>query len=94
MNDDKKIVETSNFGMMGFWAFSILFLFCEFGERVTDRFDMFGDNLQRCDWYKLPFKMKRMYLIFLSDTQQSKNITTYANILNTRETFKKVIFYV
>ena len=66
------------------------FVVCESGERVTNQFDMIDDELGRCDWHKLPIKMQKMYLIFRSDTQQSKNITSYGNIVCTRETFKRV----
>lgn len=72
------------------WAYGALFLVCEPGQRVTNQFEMFSEELQRCDWDELPIEMRRMYLIFLSDTQQPVNIACFFNVICSRETFKKV----
>lgn len=69
----------------------IVLLICELGERVADEFDAYHSKLCQCDWYLLPFKMQRMYLIFVGHTQQTPKIQGYANVECTRDTFKKVI---
>ena len=66
-------------------------IICEPGERVTDQFDQFGQEVGRCEWNMLPIEMQRMYLIFLSDTQQPVHIGGYGGILCARDTFKRVI---
>lgn len=65
-------------------------ILCEFGEEVTYQFGQFDVEFGRCEWIKLSIKMQRIYLNFLLDTQQPKNIQSYGGIECTRETFKKV----
>lgn len=72
------------------WTFACYFVFCELGERVAIQFELFDVELNRCGWNKLPIEMRRMYMIFLSGTQQPANIRSYGSILCTRETFKRV----
>lgn len=68
-----------------------VFVLCEPGARMTDQFEAIGDELEQCNWYTLPIKMQQLYIIFLADTQNSINITSFAGIECTRETSKKVI---
>lgn len=51
---------------------------------------MFDKELERCAWHTLPIQIQRMYLIFISDTQQTENIKCYGNIQCTRKTFEQV----
>lgn len=90
MNENAQLFEILDAPMIASWMFELLFAICELGERVTIGFESFGDELERCDWYKLPTKMQRMHLMFLVDTQQPVNIECFGNILCTRDTFKKV----
>lgn len=73
-----------------FWTLAFFFFICEPGERVTNQFEQFHVEFGRCEWTILPIEMQRMYLIFLSDTQQPTILQSYAGISRTRETFKKV----
>ena len=90
-DDNSKLFETMVLSLALFWIFVLNFAICESGERITHQFDQFHIEIGRCEWNKLPIEMQRMYLIFLSDTQQPVNIRSYGGILCTRETFKKVI---
>lgn len=74
------------------WIFVLTLAFCDPGQRVTNQFEEFGEELSRCDWYSIPIEIQRIYLIFLSDTQQPKIIQSYGGIACTRDTCKKVIF--
>ena len=65
-------------------------MICEPGERVTNTFHAFDNELCRCNWYSSPIKFQRFYLIFLLDTQLPVDTHSYGNIQCTRETFKKV----
>ena len=89
-DDDSELYEIIILSVMIFWVFAFNFAICEPGERVTDQFEQFGEEVERCEWNKLPIEMQRMYLIFLSDTQQPVNIRSYGGILCTRDTFKTV----
>lgn len=90
MGDNTKLLEMFVLSNLVLTIWGILFLLCECGERVTIEFDKYDNGLQRCDWPKFPIRMQRMYVIFVSDAQKPKNITTYANLLLMRETFEKV----
>lgn len=86
---------TKQFGFLAafiltLWVFGSLFFICELGERVTFNIQLFGNELDQCNWLRLSMEMQRMYLIFLADTQQLEYISCYFNICCTRETFKKV----
>lgn len=72
------------------WAMGLNLTVCERGEKVAHQFEQFSMVFCCCEWDNLPIELQRMYLILLSDTQQPKNIQTYAGILCTRETFKQV----
>lgn len=73
-------------------SFSIIYFQCEFGESVTNQFQLFSDELYcQCDWYMFPIEMKKMYLIFLSYAQQRAHLRGYGNTICIRNTFKEVI---
>lgn len=72
------------------WVFILIFLVCESGTMVANQFDMFDEKFRECKWYLLPNDMQRMLVIFISDLQQPKFIRGYANVVCTREAFKKV----
>ena len=76
--------------MVTVWVVEFIFMICEPGERMSNEFDVFGEELGRCNWYLLSPEMQRIYLIFLLDTQQPVNMKSYGNVLCTRDTFKKV----
>lgn len=89
-DDDSKSFEAMILLILILWIFQLDFVTCESGERVINQFDKFGLEAGQCEWNKLPIKMQRMYLIFLSDVQQPKNFQSYAGIKCTRDTFKQV----
>lgn len=72
------------------WAFLSNFFYCEIGERVTRQFDLFDEELRRCDWYLFPIEMQRLILITMSGSQHPEIIRGYANSVCTRDAFKRV----
>lgn len=70
----------------------IFFLF-ELGEMVTNQYEMLNAELYQCDWHSFPLEMQRMFVTFMTCTQQPVFIHGYGNTLTqcTRETLKKVI---
>lgn len=84
--------EMSTTILADFWAFTLNFLACEVGQRVTSQYEIFGDELRKCNWHVLPIEMQRIYLTFLLDTQQPIFIQSYGGIVCSRETYKKVGF--
>lgn len=67
---------------------------CEPGQRVTNQFECFGAEFGRCKWNKLPIEIQRVYLIFLTDTQQPKILQSFGGMHKcTRDTFKQVCIF-
>lgn len=75
------------------WTFTFILMVCEPGEHVTQEFNAFDQQVEQCYFYLLPYGLKRLYLIFLLDTQQPINIQCYGRILCTRDTLKQVIVF-
>lgn len=76
------------------WTFVLIFLLCEFGGMVTDRFERFYDDLCQCEWNLLPMDMQRIYLMFVLNAQQPAMIRGFASIVCTRVFFSKVKFLI
>lgn len=74
-------------------SFTLIYLLCELGEKVTSCFGVFNVELYRCHWYLFPIEVQRMLVIFMSDTQQPIFIRSYGNIMCTRKVFKKVVIF-
>lgn len=74
-----------------FWTFFALFLICESGDRISQAFGRSYYELAQFDWYLFPTDIRRLYLLFLLDTQQPINLHCFARILCARDTFKRVI---
>lgn len=88
--DDTKQFEIMILSMLIVWTFGLTLVTYEGGYRVANQFDQFGFVFGQCGWQKLPNKMRQMYLTFLWEIQQPKNIKGYGGIMITRETFERV----
>lgn len=69
---------------------SFLALFCEFGEMITEQFEMFNDELSQCKWYLFSTDVQQMFVILMAFAQKPMNICGCGKIKCTRESFKKV----
>lgn len=78
-------------GVLVFWSFVVMLLFCFLGEMVTHQFNMFNETLNNTNWYLFPNELQRMLVIFMSITQQSTLIRGYGNNECTRDAFKQVL---
>lgn len=72
------------------WSFGLIGLFCEFGEMVTNQFDLFDYELWQREWHLLPMKLQRMLILIMANTQKTTQIQGYANTLCARTAFKEV----
>lgn len=88
MNDDVKRVN------LCFWSFVDICAFCEVGQMVTNQFDEFEVELEKCKWYLFETKFQRNYLIFLSIAEQPTTTYGYGHIECLRASLKKVISHV
>lgn len=73
-----------------FWSFFSIFMICDFGEKVSNRFDDIADVLCQLQWYELPNEVQRVLPIIMMSAQQPVIIGGFGNILLRREVFKKV----
>lgn len=63
---------------------------CEFGEIVSNQFNVFDGTLCQCNWYAFPIEMQRLLVTFMTSTQRPAIIRGYANTEFTRDAFKSV----
>lgn len=89
--DDDNAMELAVVSYVLFLVTLFIFLLTEPGLLMTYHFDLFGIELNQCDWYSLPIKLQRMYLQFSTDTQNPIKISGYADISCERDTAKLVV---
>lgn len=65
-------------------------MFCEFGERLSERFNIINDEILDWDVYIYPKNIQKILPIILYGTQKSVALSGFGNIQCTRDTFKKV----
>lgn len=73
-----------------FWSFSIVFIYCDFGERVTSEFNQITEAVYQFDWYTFPMKIQQMMPNIIIATQEPVVVRGFANTMCTRESFKMV----
>lgn len=73
-----------------FWGFFTVGIFCEFGQRVTNQFEIFDDEINRCAWYLLPVEMQQAICIILPNSQKPTKIRGFGNAKRSREALKNV----
>lgn len=77
-----------------FWSFALIFLFCNFGEKISGQFTKLNDVIYQCNWYLCPLKIQQMFPMILTATQNVPTMTSFGNVVCSRESFKKVTFIV
>lgn len=72
------------------WVFVLLSIFCDFGQTLTDHFELLEAELYNCKWYLFPFEMQELFRFAMMNVQQLVAIQGFGNIEVSRETSKKV----
>lgn len=67
-----------------FWMFGFNF----FGSRVTTAFEDLSESVYQCDWYLLPFDMRKHITTILAMAQKPVHMHVFAGYHCTLETFK------
>lgn len=75
-----------------FWSFAANFLFCEFGENVTRKFNELNYIICQIEWYLLPIDIQRMLPFIMMTTQKQIILQGFGGVQLTREAFKTVSF--
>lgn len=76
-----------------FWSFAANFLFCEFGEQVTRKFNQLNDIICQSEWYLLPNDIQRMLPTIMMTTRKGIILQGFGGVELTREAFKTVSFF-
>lgn len=75
------------------YAFGILFVSCELGQRITIAFDGCSNMINQFEWYLFPANVQRMLPIIMNFTQQPIVVKCFGSAACDRETFKYVSFF-
>lgn len=74
----------------GFWAFGLVFIACEMGQKYSNGFNEIGKTFAEIDWYLLPEKTQRMLVVILIYLQEPNDFRFFGNISTSRTQFQKV----
>lgn len=72
------------------YAFGVVFIICELGQRLTDAFEEINDEIDRFEWYLFPSEIQRMLPTIMISAQQPVVLECFGSIAGSRETFKRV----
>lgn len=72
------------------YAFGVVMIICELGQRLADAFEQINDEINKFDWYLFPPQVQRLLPIIMIATQQEVELECFGSISGTRETFKRV----
>lgn len=84
------LTEILNIFVMLFWASVQIFIFCELGENLTERFNRIPIIIYDSEWYNFPKDVRRALPTVMIAAQQPMVLQGFANLKCTRESFKKV----
>lgn len=73
-----------------FYAFGVMFMTCELGQRINIAFVECGEMVEQFDWYLFPAEIQRMQPMILNITQQPFELKCFGSTACDRDTFKSV----
>lgn len=73
-----------------FWSFSLVFLVCNFGHKVSIAFEETGYAFDQINWYLFPYEMWNSLPTIIVGVQQPAKLTVFGKISCSREDFKNV----
>lgn len=76
------------------YAFGVVFITCELGQRMADAFSEIDDEIDRLDWHLFPPEIQQLMPTIMMATQQEVLLECFGSINGTRETFKNVRFHI
>lgn len=72
------------------YAFGVMFIACEMGQRVNLAFNECNDIIDQFEWYSFPVEIQQMLSFIIHYTQQPVEIKCFGSAACDRETFKVV----
>lgn len=76
--------------ILAFWSFGLVYIVCEFGENLTNRFEDLDEAVYQCDWYTYPNEIQNLLPIILLGSQEPIILSVFGKVSCTRESFKNV----
>lgn len=73
-----------------FWAFTLIFVVCEFGDNVSYTFSKIDYEALRLDWYSLPVNLWKMVPSVILYAQRPVYIQVFGSTACNRLSFKNV----
>lgn len=72
------------------WSFALIFFVCEFGHKISDKFDEFGYEISQLDWYLFSLEIQKMLPFFLIVADRPPDLNVFGDVSCGREDFKMV----
>ena len=72
------------------YAFGVLFITCELGQRLNQAFEDCNDIINQFKWYSFPVEIQKMLPIIMNFAQQQVVFYCFGSTACIRETFKSV----
>lgn len=94
LNDDIELDGVLRFMVLLLWTNLTIFIFCECGQRVTNKFTEVNDIICQLNWYLFSIEIQRMMPNIMMITQRPVILRGFGNCYCTREAFKNVSFTV
>ena len=73
-----------------FYAFGVVLIICELGQRLTNAFEEICETVEHFDWYLIPLEIQKSLPILLIAAQKPIVLECFGSISGTRDTFKIV----
>lgn len=71
-------------------TFAIVFIACEFGQRIANAFSEINDLIEQFQWYRFPLQMQRTLPMVLNIGQEPVSLKCFGSLTCCRESLKKV----
>lgn len=75
-------------------AFAIVFVCCEFGQKLGKAFEKIDLDVGRLHWYKYPVEIWKMLPIFMVGVQEPAALRVFGSIFCARGDFKNVRIFI
>lgn len=79
-----------SFSIQMFFSFAAIFAVCEFGARLSGKFEEINDMYNQLAWYLFPYKVQRMLSISIMVAQEPVELNVIGSISCGRITLKDV----
>lgn len=73
-----------------FSAFAVVFICCEFGQKLSKSFDRIDHVITQLDWYRFPVNVCKFLPTFIAGAQEPTVLRVFGSICCTRTDFKNV----